>query len=87
MSNTAAVPVGDQGIFKGTPRSLPFVLLCQADVNFCGRTWIVNNWAELDDKTSARNTHEVLCSARGASAGIITALGAADHAGLLVARR
>lgn len=73
--------------FHGTPRALPFVLLCQADVNFCGRHWVVNSWAEHVEKTAAKQTHEVLCSSRSASAGIISVLGEAEHSGLLVAKR
>lgn len=77
----------DSDTFRGTPRSLPFVMLCQADVNFCGRSWVVNGWDEYDEKAQARQTHEVLCASRAASAGIITALGEAEHRGLLAAKR
>jgi hypothetical protein len=88
MNNkTAAVPHGDNGTFYGTPRNLPFVFLCQADVNFCGRKWIVNTEKQYEEAVKARQTHEVLCSARVASAGIFTALGEAEHSGLLVAKR
>lgn len=87
MTNRAAVPARDNGTFHGTPRNLPFVMLCQADVNFCGRKWIINKWDEFEEKTKARETHQVLCSARAASAGIVTALGEAEHQGLLVAKR
>lgn len=75
------------GAFRGTPRSLPFVHLCQADVNFCGRWWVSNTWYEYEVNQKLRHNHEVLCSAREASAGIITALGQAEHSGLLVTKR
>lgn len=87
MTNRAAIPNRGNGTFHGTPRSLPFIMLCQADVNFCGRKWVINNWDEFEEKKQARQTHEVLCSARTASAGIVTALGEAEHSGLLVDKR
>ena len=87
MTNAAAVPHRDNGTFYGTPRSLPFIFLCQADVNFCGRLWIANTEEQYEQAIKDRKTHEVLCSARAASAGIVTALGEAEHAGLLVAKR
>lgn len=74
-------------VVYGTPRQPPYILLCQADVNFCGRLWIANSVKEYDEKAQLRYNHEVLCSARTASAGIITALGEADHQGLLVTKR
>ena len=87
MTNKAVTPACDNGTFHGTPRDLPFAFLCQADVNFCGRLWIVNSWAEYEEKMQARNTHQVLCASRAASAGVVSALGEAEHAGLLVAKR
>lgn len=72
-------------VVYGAPRTVPTILLCQADVNFCGRLWIANTWAEYDEKIKEREAHEVFCSARGSAAGIISVLGEAAHQGLITA--
>lgn len=72
-------------VVYGTPRTVPTVLLCQADVNFCGRHWIANTWDEYDMKVKERQAHEVFCSARSSSAGLISVLGEAAHQGLITA--
>lgn len=63
------------------------VLLCQADINFCGRYWLVNSWARYEEVIKERHAHECLCSARESAAGIISVLGHADHQGLLTTKR
>lgn len=85
MVKTAPISQGE--VVYGTPRTLPTVLLCQADINFCGRHWLANSWPEYDEAVKQRQAHEVFCSARDASAGIISVLGQAEHSGLLVAKR
>lgn len=75
-------------VFRGAPRSIPTVLLCQADVNFCGRLWIANTWEEYDEKVKERYAHETFCGTRPNAAGLLTMLTPADRQQtLLVAKR
>lgn len=74
-------------VVHGSPRTLPTVLLCQADINFCGRHWIANSWGEYDEKVKARYAHETLCGGRPNAAGLISSLNAIDRQALLVAKR
>jgi hypothetical protein len=52
--------LADQPVY-GTPRTLPFVLLCHATEQFCGRFWIANTWDQYDGMVKAREAHEVFC--------------------------
>lgn len=82
MTKTAPL-AGHNDVVYGTPRTLPTVLLCQADINFCGRHWIANDWGQYDKVIKERQVHEVLCSSRSSSAGLISVLGEAVHQGLV----
>lgn len=74
-------------VVYGTPRNLPTVLLCQADVNFCGRVWIANTWEEYDEKVKERYAHETFCGTRPNAAGLLGSLTADDRQALLIAKR
>jgi hypothetical protein len=74
-------------VVYGAPRNLPTILLCQADVNFCGRHWIANTWEEYDERIKERYAHENFCGTRPNAAGLLTALTPADRQALLVAKR
>jgi hypothetical protein len=45
----------------GTPRTIPYVLLCHATLDFCGRFWVANTWEQYDELTKAREAHQVFC--------------------------
>lgn len=74
-------------VFYGAPRNLPTILLCQADMNFCGRYWIANTWEQYDEKVKERYTHETLCGSRPNAAGLLTSLTPTDRQALLIAKR
>ena len=74
-------------VFYAAPRTIPTVLLCQADINFCGRLWIANTWEEYDEKIKDRYAHETLCGTRPNAAGLLTTLSPADRQMLLTAKR
>jgi hypothetical protein len=49
--------------FLGTPRPLPFVLLCNARaINPCGRFWIANTMEQYQEAIEGRTAHEIFCS-------------------------
>jgi hypothetical protein len=48
----------------GTPRTLPYVLLCHATEMFCGRHWIANTEAEYEQHSTMRTAHELICAGR-----------------------
>lgn len=75
-----------EDVIYGTPRTIPTVLLCQADVNFCGRFWIANSWEEYDEKIKERYVHENFCGTRPNAAGLITSLNVADRQALLTTK-
>lgn len=78
---------GQGEVVYGTPRTVPTVLLCHADINFCGRHWVANSWPEYDEAVKQREAHEVFCGARGSAAGLISVLGEAAHQGLIMTKR
>jgi hypothetical protein len=61
-SKAAPHDLAEQPVF-GTPRTIPFVLLCHATLEFCGRLWVANTWEQYDVHVKARAAHEVFCGA------------------------
>lgn len=84
---TKTAPLGQGEVVYGTPRTIPTVLLCQADLMFCGRFWIANSWPDYDEAVKARQAHEVFCGARAGAGGLISVLGEAAHQGLITTKR
>jgi hypothetical protein len=74
-------------VIYGAPRTIPTVLLCQADINFCGRLWIANSWEEYDMKVKERYVHESFCGTRPNAAGLLTALTPSDRQSILAVKR
>lgn len=52
--------LADQPVY-GTPRTTPYVLLCHATLNFCGRFWVANSMDQYDEHLKAREVHEMFC--------------------------
>lgn len=46
----------------GTPRTLPYILLCHASEQFCGRHWIANTPEQYEAHARIREAHELICT-------------------------
>lgn len=61
MSSKAAPhDIAERPVY-GTPRTTPYVMLCHATLNFCGRHWIANTWEQYVKYAEERKIHEKLC--------------------------